>query len=77
MAQLVWLSHLKLQVSTLCSASLVAQFFLLTIQSSIAVFATSWFAMNKAQDMLQLDMHKSLDVLVSALQHQAPVQQIL
>jgi hypothetical protein len=69
MAQLVWLSHLKLQVSTLCSASLVAQFFLLTIQFLIHQLDTSWFATNKAPVMLQLGTRKFLDALEFALQH--------
>jgi hypothetical protein len=51
----------------------VAQFFLPTIQSLIARFATSWCATNKALAMLQLDMPKLLVALESALQHQAQV----
>jgi hypothetical protein len=73
MAQRVWSNHLRLQVSTLCSASLVAQFFLLTIQFLILQSDTSWFATNKAQVMLQLDMHKFLVAQAFASQLQAQV----
>jgi hypothetical protein len=54
----------------------VVQFFLHMIQSLIAASGTSWFAMNKAQDMLQLDMPKSPVALESVLQHLAPELQI-
>jgi hypothetical protein len=53
---------------------LVVQFFLPTIQSSIQLFATSWFATNKAQDMLPLVMRKSPVALASVSQLQAQVQ---
>jgi hypothetical protein len=63
MAQRAWLNHLKPQASKLCSAFLVARFFLLMIQFLIHQLDTSWFATSKAQDTLQPDMHKFLVAL--------------
>jgi hypothetical protein len=68
MVQQVWSNHLKPQASTLCSAFLVARFFLLTIQFLIQRSDTSSFATNKEQVMLQLDMRKFLVALECALQ---------
>jgi hypothetical protein len=51
-----------------CSESQAAQFFLHTIQFSIAKFATSWFDTNKVLDMQQLDTHKQLVELEFVLQ---------
>jgi hypothetical protein len=73
MVQLVWLSHLKPQVSTLCSAYLVAQFFLPTIQFLIHQLDISWFDTNKARVTLQLDTHKCPVVLVFVSPHLARV----
>jgi hypothetical protein len=74
MAPRVWLSHLKPQASRLCSASLAAQFFLLTIQFLIHQLDTSWFATNKVRGMLQPVTHKFLVALEFALQHLVRVQ---
>jgi hypothetical protein len=59
-----------------CLVFLVAQSFLPMIQSLIPRFATSWFAMNREQVMLQLDMPKLPAALGYALQLQGQEQQI-
>jgi hypothetical protein len=74
MVRRVWSNHLKPQASTLCSAFLVARFFLLMIQFLIHQLDTSWFATNKARVMLQLDTHKFLVALEFALQLPVQVQ---
>jgi hypothetical protein len=59
-----------------CLVFLVAQSFLPMIQSLIQRFATSWFAMNREQVMLQLDMPKLPAASGYALQLQGQEQQI-
>ncbi|CAB4535823.1 unannotated protein [freshwater metagenome] len=65
-----------MQALTSCLESLVAQFFRLTIRSSIVLFDTFWFDTNKVQAMPQLVTHKLLVELAFVSQHLVLVQQI-